>query len=221
MRVDNRTVWPGPSRLPRGFQPSRRLEEGKNPGLGVRRLHQEGINGSGVGIAIVDEVLRRDHIEYADRIKSYHDREMEIEEDKEFSGHAAAVCSIAVGKTCGVAPGASLHFYAVPAAKWIGSNRGFARTVEQIVERNRDLPPSEKVRVISISIGVTSRDHYDQWQAAAEKAKKNGILVVTCDKQDFMPFGTLKRKLGKDPDDPNNYGPSYGPFHKYCNSGAT
>jgi len=71
------------------------------------------------------------------------------------------------------------------------------------------LPPSEKVRVISISIGVSQRDHYDQWRAAADKAKKNGILVVTCDRQDFMPYGTLKRKAGKDPDDPNNYGPSY------------
>jgi subtilisin family serine protease len=209
MTFDSLTVWPKPGRLPRGFEPGRRIEEGKNPGLGVRSLHQEGINGSGVGIAIVDGILRRDHIEYADRIKSYHDREMEIEEDKDFSHHAAAVCSIAVGKTCGVAPGASLHYYAVPAAKWIESNRGFARTVEQIVGRNRNLPPSEKVRVISISIGVSQRDHYDQWRAAADKAKKNGILVVTCDRQDFMPYGTLKRKAGKDPDDPNNYGPSY------------
>ncbi|HUU17044.1 MAG TPA: S8 family serine peptidase, partial [Sedimentisphaerales bacterium] len=199
MTFDSLTVWPEPGRLPRGFEPGRRIEEGKNPGLGVRSLHQEGINGSGVGIAIVDGILRRDHIEYADRIKSYHVREAEG------GSHAPPVCSIAVGKTCGVAPGASLHFYGV----LTGDNRRYARAVEQIVGRNRNLPPSEKVRVISISIGVSQKDHYDQWRAAADKAKKNGILVVTCDKQDFMPYGTLKRKVGKDPDDPNNYGPSY------------
>ena len=199
MTFDSLTVWPKPDRLPRGFEPGRRIEEGKNPGLGVRSLHQEGINGSGVCIAIVDGILRRDHIEYSDRIKSYHVREAEG------GSHAPPVCSIAVGKTCGVAPGASLHFYGV----LTGDNRRYARAVEQIVGRNRNLPSSEKVRVISISIGVSQKDHYDQWRAVADKAEKAGILVVTCDKQDFMPYGTLKQKVGKDTDDPNNHDPSY------------
>lgn len=205
MMYDSLTVWPEPGRLPRDFEPGRRLEEGKTPGLGVRSLYQEGINGSGVGIAIIDMSLRRDHVEYADRIKSYHGREAE-----DGGGmHGPPVCSIAVGKTCGVAPGASLHYYAVPTAIWTRDNHRYARAVGQIVERNRNLPPSEKVRVISISIGVSQKDHYDQWQAAVDNAKKNGVLVVTCDKRDFMPYSSIKRIVGKDPDDPNNYGPSY------------
>ncbi len=202
MPFDSLTVWPEPGFLPPDFEPSRRLEEGKNPGLGVRSLHQEGINGSGLGIAIIDQPLLRDHIEYANRIRSYHAIEVE---GVDVQMHGPPVCSIAVGKTCGVAPQASLHYYAVPPWKW-RENRPWAGTVEQIVERNRDLPQSEKVRVISISLGMFSqRDHYDQWQAAVDKAKKKGILVVTCD-PDFISFGTLKRIVGTDPDDPNCYG---------------
>jgi subtilisin family serine protease len=201
---DSRTVWPKSGLLPPGFEPSRRLEEGKNPGLGLRSLHREGINGSGVGIAIIDQPLLRNHIEYADRTKSYHAMEVEGVTPQM---HGPAVCSIAVGKSCGVAPQANVHYYAKHPGKW-QENRPYVRTVQQILERNRDLPQSEKVRVISISLGMFWRwDHYDQWQAAVAKAKKNGILVVTCD-QGFMDYGTIKRIVGKDPDDPNSYGPS-------------
>jgi hypothetical protein len=189
--------------LPPGFDPKRRLEWGKNPGLGVRSLHQEGITGKGVGIAVIDMPLLREHVEYADRIRSYHTTDVEGVDAK---GHGTSVCSIAVGKTCGVAPGANLHYYAVPPWKWGRSNPRYARTVEQIVERSRKLPPSEKVRVISASIDVPQKDHYDEWRAAVDKAKKKGILVVICDKQAFR---SIKRKVGTDPDDPNNYGPSH------------
>ena len=36
---DSRTCWPGLDRLPAGFDPLRRLEKGKSPGLGVPGLH--------------------------------------------------------------------------------------------------------------------------------------------------------------------------------------
>jgi len=198
---DSLTVWPPSDRLPLGFDPAKRLEWGKNPGLGVRSLHREGITGKDVGIAIIDQPLLRDHVEYGDRIKSYHAIEVE---GVDIQMHGPPVCSIAVGKTCGVAPEASLHYYAVPPWKW-GENRPWARTVEQIVERNRQLSPSEKVRVISISLGAFSgRDYYDQWKSAVEKAHQNGILVVTCDPY-FLRYVTLERLVGTDPDDPNNY----------------
>ena len=173
---DNLTVWPPSDRLPPGFDPAERLEWGKNPGLGVRSLHQEGITGKGVGIAIIDQPLLKDHVEYADRIKSYHAIEVE---GVDIQMHGPPVCSIAVGRNCGVSPEASLHYYAVPPWKWL-ENRPWARTVEQIVERNRDLPQSEKVRVISISLGAFwQRDYLEKWQSAVERANRNGILVVT------------------------------------------
>jgi len=47
------------------------LEEGKNPGLGIRDLHKRGFTGKGVKVAIIDQKLRLTHIEYKDRIERY------------------------------------------------------------------------------------------------------------------------------------------------------
>ena len=49
---DNRTVWPVAENMPPDFDWRRMMELGKNPGLGVRQLHQRGITGRGVSIAI-------------------------------------------------------------------------------------------------------------------------------------------------------------------------
>ena len=40
MPFDSRTVWPEPNKMPERFNPSRVLEEGRNPGLGIRNLHK-------------------------------------------------------------------------------------------------------------------------------------------------------------------------------------
>ena len=47
-RFDSRTKWPEPNKMPDGFDSARLLEEGKNPGLGIRNLHKQGIDGHGI-----------------------------------------------------------------------------------------------------------------------------------------------------------------------------
>ena len=47
------------------------LQDGINPGLGIRALHEQGINGSNVGIAIIDQPLLLGHKEYSSRITRY------------------------------------------------------------------------------------------------------------------------------------------------------
>jgi hypothetical protein len=54
MTFDSQTVWPESSKMPEKFDPAVVLEEAKNPGLGLRSLHSKGIDGRGVGIAIID-----------------------------------------------------------------------------------------------------------------------------------------------------------------------
>ncbi len=109
---DTETRWPGAGLLPAGFDPLAILELGKDPGLGVRRLHAQGITGRNVGIAIIDQTLLVDHVEYADRLQVY-------EEADDIQGgwlqpqiHGPAVASIAVGRTVGVAPEADLYYIA-------------------------------------------------------------------------------------------------------------
>lgn len=200
---DNRTQWPPPDKLPKGFEPGALLQDGKNPGLGVRKLHEQGIDGRGIHIAIIDQPLLREHGEYKDRIVEY--TEIEVE-GAPLEMHGPPVTSIAVGKTCGTAPSASVHYYAVPTWKWWNEHcKPYAATLERIIERNKAFSTADKVRVVSLSLGAMSEwpDH-ELWAKAVRHAQDEGILVVTCD-QRYYRIATLKRKPGLDADSPANY----------------
>lgn len=98
-----------PEALPDGFLPEESMEIGKNPGLGIRALQERGITGEGVTIAIVDQGLNTDHPEYGENVTAY---ELLHCLDEGAQMHGSAVTSIAVGKTCGVAPGAKVCYIA-------------------------------------------------------------------------------------------------------------
>jgi subtilisin family serine protease len=201
MPFDSQTVWPETDKMPEGFDPAALLEDGKNPGLGIRSLHKQGIDGRGIGIAIIDQPLLKDHIEYADRIERYEAIDVF---GVPIQMHGPPVSSIAVGKTCGVAPQALLYYYAVPPWKWL-DNKPWSETVEKIIKLNKNLEEPKKIRVISISLGAFSqRQNYDLWEKVVDHAAKEGILVVTCD-PDFLNYGTLALIPGKDPENPSNY----------------
>jgi subtilisin family serine protease len=201
--LDNRTQWPAADKLPKGFDPARLLEEGKNPGLGIRKLHAQGIDGRTIHIAIIDQPLLREHREYKDRVVQYEPIDVA---DVEPQMHGSPVTSIAVGKSCGTAPAASVHYYAAPMWKWWDEHcKPYAATVDRIVEQNKKLPPGQKVRVISISLGAFSQwpDH-GLWVKAVKQAADEGILVVSCDPADLR-ITILKRNLAKDVDSPSGY----------------
>ena len=206
---DSQTSWPAPARMPEGFDPKRILELGKNPGLSLRRLHAQGVTGRGVGIAIIDRPLQTTHREYAGRLRWY-------EKIGGPSGaaqmHGAAVASLAVGKTVGVAPEADLYYLAEPDAPQAFAVHFhlLAQGVRRILEINRLLPPERRIRVISLSVGW--RPHspgYDDIRAAAEAAKRAGLLVV-CSSVEAVHgfhFQALGRAPLADPDDFASYEP--------------
>lgn len=212
---DTRTVWPPAERMPQGFDPARTMELGKDPGLGIRSLHGRGITGGGVAIAIVDQPLVLEHEEYAGRFQLY--EEINVAPDTPSQMHGPAVASIAVGKTVGVAPEASLYYIAT----WVfdpsdtSSNPGrdfswYAQAVRRIVEINRQLPAGQKIRVLSLSVGWDpSEAGYDEITAATREARDAGLLVVSSSIE--QTHGFRINGLGRDPlADPNRY-QSYGP----------
>jgi hypothetical protein len=109
---DDKTIWPPADRLPEEFDWRKIRELGMNPGLGIRSLHQEGITGEGIGIAVIDQTLLVDHREYADRLRLYEEYQDVQATRPEADMHGLGVASIAVGKTVGTAPGADLYFIA-------------------------------------------------------------------------------------------------------------
>jgi hypothetical protein len=200
MPFDSETIWPPKERLPVKFDPLRLLAEGKPPGLGIGELHKNGIDGSGVGIAIVDQPLRLGHEEYSRRLVRYDATGLL---DFKLAMHGPPVVSIAVGKSIGVAPRASLTYFAVP--MWKPTNEHYISSVEQVLELNRRLPDAERIRVISISTGMFSKyPNYEGWKKIRKRAEREGVFVITCE-MDPLIYGGLVRKKGADPDLADSY----------------
>lgn len=201
---DDQTVWPPLGRMPPEFDPQRIMELGKNPGLGIRELHALGINGRGVGIAIVDQTLLVSHQEYANRLLLY--EEINYDPEHPASMHGSAVASIAVGETVGVAPEADLYYIAT----WFSDSSGpgeftpnfdyLAQAVRRILEVNRQLPTNRQIRVISIARGWSPGEQgYESIRAAVAEAKASGILVVCSSIEDEAVHGLRFNGLGRNP----------------------
>ena len=184
---DTKTVWPEKEKLPVGFSPEKVIEEGKNPGLGIRELHEKGIDGRGITVAIIDQVLSSKrgeftvYDEYASKIIDY--KEFGNTDDEEISLHGTAVSSLLVGKTCGVAPGSKLVYRATQSGVDSDGNRNFnveADALLDIIELNKSLLQKNKVRIVSCSIGymeTKSEPGLERWIDAIKKAEDEGIIV--------------------------------------------
>jgi len=202
---NSRTVFP--KLLPQGFDPSRIMDLGKNPGLGIRKLHARGITGKGVGVAILDQALLTEHVEYADRLRFYEEINWR---DWPADMHGPAVASIALGKTVGVAPGADLYFIAMMNGEEKGGkfemDLGYvAQGLDRIVEVNKKLPRAGKIRVVSISLGMVKEwKNYDAVTRAIERAEQNGILVLTVGNTRFR-FDGMERPPLADPEQAGSY----------------
>ncbi len=198
---DTETKWPGVEKLPADFDPEKLLRESKNPGLGLRKLHSQGINGEGVLVAIIDQKLLTEHEECVGKIESY---TQYVKTEKEEPGmHGVAVASLLVGGNCGVAPGAKLVYMATP------SGREFvhkAKALNDIAERNKKLEPNRKIRVVSCSVGFMEQNPeqgLDRWIDAIKRATDEGIIVV--DVSDRLGIKFLGGGTYLDKENPDDY----------------
>lgn len=203
---DSKTIWP--DQMPEGFDPDDIMEVYKNPGLNVRSLHAQGITGKGVGIGIIDQTLLVDHKEYADRVRYY--SESSSVSNQEAAMHGAAVASIAVGKSVGVAPGADLYYIAADFYKAQTDMGVVTEAIHELLDLNKTLPQENRIRVISISWGMDTDDTVSGYAAlheAYQKAKDEGVFIINTSiftREDIAYFGLEKIPLS-DPDDCNSY----------------
>jgi subtilisin family serine protease len=215
LSFDTDTIWP--EKLPEGFDPNQLLEFNKNPGLGIRALHDKGITGKGVSIAIIDSALLQDHEQYKDNLMSY-ERIHCVDDAAQM--HGPAVASIAVGKDIGVAPGAKLYYIASTFGRFDTMNNSFefdasiiADSILRVLEINKFLPDSDKIRVISISRGYGSNDKgYEEITNAIKSAEEQNVFVITTSTynyyKNFNLFG-MDRDYTDNPDDPKSFKPVY------------
>jgi len=195
---DRRTQWPPQEKLPKGFSPAVWMEACKDPGLGVRDLHAKGITGKGVAVAVIDKPIRSDHKEFGDRM-IYE----AIGSDPRNHFHGLACASIAAGSTCGVAPGARIHYFATPAS--VNRAHYYALALNRLVEVNKELPEGKKIRVVSISDGISMLSLGGlECLEAIKETEKEGIAVIYSDTAglNFLWSGCPP---SKDRNDPNVY----------------
>ena len=176
---DDKTIWPKGGKMPKWLNPQRIMQTGKTPGLNIRELHGKGITGKGVSIAIIDQSLGK-HAEYQDRLRFYKDM---AKSGSWASMHGAAVASIALGKTVGVAPEADLYYISSRFEE--GEDGKFnagpeADAIKEILEINKSLPSGQKIAVISISRGFNDSDsNRKEYLDVIKKAKEQNIAVLT------------------------------------------
>jgi serine protease AprX len=201
LTFNQKTVWPEAARMPKGPSPADLIEFAKDPGLGVRQLHRDGITGKGVAVAIIDQPLYAEHPEFAGKLAGYEN----FGERSPSSMHGPAVLSLLAGRTTGTAPDAKVYF--AVAASWLKDARLFAQALDWIVEQNRKAPPAGKVRVVSVSAAPTIFQHREAWEAAVGRAETEGILVLDCTNEHGLISSCWLR--GRDREDPASYTPGY------------
>jgi hypothetical protein len=173
------TLWPEAGKMPSGCDPKKMLNDAMNPGLGIRDLHRQGITGKGVSVAIIDQPMFQDHPEFAGKVVEYYDTGCGAES----SMHGPAVASLLVGARCGTAPDARLYYAAVPS--WKKDSGYYAKALEWIIQKNKELPAAQKIRVVSVSAapsgdGTPYEKNTSAWDNAFAHAEKEGILVLDC-----------------------------------------
>lgn len=184
------------------------LEAGMDPGLGIRVLHDQGITGKGVNVAIIDQKLLPDHPEYAHAIAAYYETDTNAQFD-EGSMHGPAVLSLLAGKNCGTAPEAKVWFAAGFTGELDATDP--AEALWWIIEQNRALPEGEKIRVVSVSAGPQEGyfAHAELWTEAVSVAQSEGILVIDCREIRDTGFVHSAYYDRSAPDDPEKSTPGY------------
>lgn len=170
---DTTTIWPEKEKLPADFNPEKLLLDGKNPGLGIKELHRQGIDGRGVVVAIIDQGLDISHPEYKDSLVDY--KTLGNINLEPISMHGPAVASLLVGKDCGVAPGAKLIYRAQPG----GNLSLFAQNLKDLIKINQSRADNEKIKIVSCSIGyMAGKTGLAEWLEALQQAKDQNMIVV-------------------------------------------
>ena len=181
LRFNQDTVWPQQSIGSKTIDwfAGKTLQSAMNPGLGVRNLHKMGITGKGVNVAIIDQPMYLDHPEFKGKITAYHD----LGCGSKSSMHGPAVASLLVGENCGTAPEARVFYVAAPS--WTKDTAFQAQALEWIIDKNRQLPIGQKIRVVSVSAcpsgpGSPFDKNNQMWDQACQKAEGEGIMVLDC-----------------------------------------
>ncbi|MGE5580432.1 MAG: S8 family serine peptidase [Bacillota bacterium] len=208
LTFDTSTIWPPEDKMPEGFSPQALMDEGRYLGLGLRDLHEQGITGRGITVAVIDRPILKDHVEFGDRL-IYHEVSPGDTDSAAVSFHGAAVAGILAGRH-GVAPDSKIHYFAIPNDD--NTYPSSAQAMDQILALNETLPAQERVRVVAAAIAANAFDEATgvagaaEWADAVKRAEDAGVIVIY-PSMTAVEITGAGAKPGTDRDNPENYLP--------------
>jgi serine protease AprX len=176
----------------RAMDASGDLDYGVTAARGAGAATDSTLDGSGVGICLIDTGIDPNHVQLAGRIIGWKDWVNDGLTPYDDHGHGTHVASIAAGKPTsaanaaygGVATGASLIGAKVLAANGFGEDADVVSAIEWCAA----LP---EVDVISMSLGSPGSDGSDAGSQAADAAVAAGKVVVAAAGNDGDAPGTI------------------------------
>ena len=147
------------------------IEWGKEPILGIKKLHEEGITGKNINVAIIDGPFNSNHQEFSNKT-------IEIINIGNFNLpalHGTIVTSILSGKNVGIAPDINL-FYFAESTNIISGYKNKIMALRKIFEYNQE--NDNKIQIVSISIGkVKELNYFEEYLSEIKKLEKTGVMV--------------------------------------------
>lgn len=212
-----------PQKTADGFNPQKEIiEKYKEPAPGVRKVHEMGITGKGVNVAIIDGGLTP-HAEYNSQIKSI--TAFGYKDGIKPDSHAAAVTSQLAGKTCGSAPDANIQYYAaemLPNSDPNQSNDKHLKALKDILEKNKKASDKDKIQVVSVSWGFRQdKADYPEVLKTIKELEDSGVAVFwpgqiglgernpDAPPNELTIWEGVGRKYGKDPAKTDSVKPNY------------
>lgn len=197
LNFDTETKWPSKDKLPTTFDPKKVLEYGKDPGLGVKKLHEMGYNGTGVSVAYIDQPLLEGHESY-DNVNLHYYKIRPDEKGMKASMHGPAVLSLLAGKEIGIAPDANVYFFGHPAVIGdppVADQIVEAESFQKLIEVNKTLSDNNKIKIVGVSHGPDPKQlNSEEYVKAAKEAEENGIMVIDVSTLNYVPITILPFK---------------------------
>lgn len=202
---DSSTKWP--KLLPEGFDPEAILSK-RQLGYQLRELHNRGITGSGVVVAVIDHPSNINHVEVKDNIKEY----IIMDDKYNFPHfHGLAVLSHLCGKSIGIAPGVKVYFYG--GQPYVGET-----TVEKhncivkfAISCLQDIKEKIKngilIRIVNMSnswLYYGNKEYQEEAASLREELAKLGCIIIDSPKF-FEDFRYLDCKVTDDFEVIDNY----------------
>jgi hypothetical protein len=175
---DNYTEWPSLDDV--YFEPDAILETNLSPGLNIKNLHERGIDGRGINLAIIDQPQNIIHQEFTDHLilAGYYPPGCDVIN----SMHGPYVTGHIIGTNSGIAPGSNVYFYSsLPQ----DGNQEFTyefdiAAMEEIQKHNET--SENKITILSLSqVSSPDRKFYHEYEAKILELENSGITVITAD----------------------------------------